>query len=96
MIQLLSMLPGLLCVKPPRGMTVPRGELTALTLQSRLVLRVVSALQMLDIPPVGSIMCCDSKCAISATHSTRSLLPYFQNRVAEVKDNIFIRRRVLN
>ena len=75
-------------VPPLRGMTVPRGELTALTLQSRLVLRVVSALQRLDIPPVSSIMCCDSKCAISATHSTRSLLPYFQNRVAEVKDNI--------
>ena len=75
-------------VLPLGGMTVPRGELTGLTLQSRLVLRVVSALQRLDIPPVSSVLCCDSKCAISATHSTRSLLPYFQNRVAEVKDNI--------
>ena len=75
-------------VLPLRGMTVPRGELTGLTLQSRLELRVVTALQKLDIPPVSSVMCCDSTCAISATHSTRSLLPYFQNRVAEIKDNM--------
>ena len=37
-------------VPPLTGITVPRGELNALTLQSRLVLRVVSALQRLDHP----------------------------------------------
>ena len=75
-------------VPPLRGLTVPRGELTALTLQSRLVLAVVIALQKLEAPPLWSIMMADSKCAISSVKSTRSLLPYFQNRVAEVKENM--------
>ena len=73
---------------PLRGLTVPRGELTALTLQSRLVLVVVRALQKLGAPPVSCIMLSDSKCAISSIDTTRSLLPYFQNRVAEVRENM--------
>ena len=75
-------------VLPLRGLTVPRGELTALTLLSRLVLAVVLALQKLDTPPTSSIMLSDSKCSVSAVDSTRSLLPYFQNRVAEVRENM--------
>ena len=75
-------------VPPLRGLTVPRGELTALTLLSRLILSVTIALQKLDTPPVSSIMLSDSKCSISAVNTTRPLLPYFQNRVAEIKDNM--------
>ena len=33
-------------------------------------------------------MLADSKCAISSVKTTRALLPYFQNRVAEVRENI--------
>ena len=69
-------------------MTVPRGELTALTLLSRLLLSVVIALQKLDYPPTSSILLVDSQCAISAVDSTRALLPYFQSRVAEIKENM--------
>ena len=75
-------------VPPLRGLTVPRGELTALTLQSRLVLVVVRALQKLKYPPVSCIMLSDSKCAISSIDTNRSLLPYFQNRVAEIRENM--------
>ena len=75
-------------VPPLRGLTVPRGELTALTLLSRLVLAVIMALQKLDTPPVSSIMLIDSKCSLCAVQTTKPLLPYFQNRVAEVRDNM--------
>ena len=75
-------------VPPLTGLTVPRGELTALTLQTRLVNVVVRALQKLDYPPVSAVMMSDSKCAISSVQTTRSLLPYFQNRVAEIRENI--------
>ena len=79
---------------PLQGLTVPRGELTGLTLQSRLMLTVVRALQKLDHPPVWSIMLVDSKCAISSVNTLRSLLPYFQNRVSEIKDNISLVRKI--
>ena len=75
-------------VPPISGLTVPRGELTALTLLSRLVLTVVRALMKLDYPPVSAIMLVDSKCALSSIYSTKILLPFFQNRVAEVRDNM--------
>ena len=75
-------------VLPLRGLTVPRGELTALTLLSRLVLTVVIALQKLDTPPSSAVMLTDSRCALMAVDSTRALLPYFQSRVAEIKDNM--------
>ena len=75
-------------VPPLRGLTVPRGELTALTLLSRLVMAVIMALQKLDTPPVSSIMLIDSKCSMCAVQTTKPLLPYFQNRVAEVRDNM--------
>jgi hypothetical protein len=75
-------------VPPLRGLTVPRGELTALTLLSRMVLTVVLALQKLETPPVSSILLTDSRCSLSAVDTTRPLLPYFQNRVAEVKENM--------
>ena len=75
-------------VPPLRGLTVPRGELCALTLLSRLVLSVVIALQKLDHRPVSAVMLVDSKCSISALQTKRALLPFFQNRVAETKENM--------
>ena len=75
-------------VPPLRGLTVPRGELTALTLLSRIVLVVVRALQKIETPPVSAIMMVDSKSSICAVDSTKNLLPYFQNRVAEIRENI--------
>ena len=75
-------------VPPLSGLTVPRGELSSLTLQSRLMLTVVRALQKLEYPPVSGIMLVDSRCAISSLYSTKMLLPYFQNRVSEIRDNI--------
>ena len=59
-----------------------------MTLKTRLVHVVVRALQKLDYPPVSAVMMADSKCAISSVQTTRSLLPYFQNRVAEIRENI--------
>ena len=85
----------LLCkarVPPLKGLTVPRGELTALTLQSRLMVLVVKALQKLDYPPTNAYMLADSKCAISSVHTNRTLKPYFQNRTAEVKENLEVIR----
>ena len=67
--------------------------LTALTLLSRLVVSVVIALQKLDYTLTSSIMIADSKCAISAVRSTKSHLPYFQNRVAKTRENMeFVRK----
>ena len=53
-------------VPPLDGLTVPRGELTGLCLQSRLVLVVTAALQKLDVKPVLAILLCDSQCSINA------------------------------
>ena len=75
-------------VPPLSGLTVPRGELTALTLQSRLMLIVVLALQKLETPPISAIMLVDSKVAMAAVKSKRVLAPYFQNRTAEILDNM--------
>ena len=49
---------------------------------------VIIALQKMDTPPVSSIMLADSKCSISAVQPTKPLLPYYQNRVAEIRDNM--------
>ena len=75
-------------VPPLQGLTVPRGELCGLTLQSRLMLSVAHALQKLEDPPLSAIMLVDSKCAMSSIYSKKCLLPYFQNRFAESKENI--------
>ena len=81
-------------VPPLQGLTVPRGELTALCLLSRLVLAVIIALQKLDLPPRSSIMLVDSKCSQSSVYSTKKLLAYFQNRVAEIRDNMAQARKL--
>ena len=75
-------------VPPLQGLTVPRGELGSLLLLSRLMLTVVIALISLDFPPTSGIMLADSKCSISSVYSSKVLLTYFQNRVAEIKDNM--------
>ena len=62
-------------VPPLRGLTIPRGELTSLTLLSRLMLKVIMALQKVSYPPTSSIMMVDSKCSISAVQTTKPLLP---------------------
>ena len=62
---------------PLTGLSVPRGELTTLTLQSRLVLIVTLALQKMETLPVGCIMLVDSKVAMAAVKSKRTLAPYF-------------------
>ena len=81
-------------VPPLRGLTIPRGELTSLTLLSRLMLKVIMALQKVSYPPTSSIMMVDSKCSISAVQTTKPLLPYFQNRVAEIRDNMDLARKL--
>ena len=75
-------------VPPLRGLTVPRGELTALTLFSRMMLTVIRALQKIETPPSLAVMMVDSKSSICAVDSPRNLLPYFQNRVSEIRENI--------
>ena len=75
-------------VPPLDGLTVPRGELTGLCLQSRLVLVVAIALQRLDVKPVSAILLCDSQCSINAVDTRRKLKPYFQHRVSEIKENM--------
>ena len=51
------------------------------------------ALQKLEAKPVSAVMLCDSKVAISAAKSKRALAPYFQNRTAEIIDNLQQMRR---
>ena len=80
-------------VPPLTGLTVARGEMNGLTLQSRLMLVVILALQKLEAKPVSAVMLCDSKVAISAAKSKRALAPYFQNRTAEIIDNLQQMRR---
>ena len=75
-------------VLPLRGLTVPRGELTALTLLPRLMLSVILALRKLEHLPSNSLMLIDSKCSISAVDTKIVLKPYFQNGVAEIRDNM--------
>ena len=52
------------------------------------MLLVVIALQKVDYPPESGIMMADSKCSISSVYSLKVLQAYFQNRVAEIKDNM--------
>ena len=76
-------------VCPLRGYTVPRSELCGALLVSRLMVSVVTALSKLGESPVGAIMLLDSRCIISSLELTSSkLLPFFQNRLAEIKENL--------
>ena len=76
-------------VCPLRGYTVPRSELCGALITSRLMLVVVKALAKLEGKPCGAIMLMDSRCVISALEVTSgNLLPFFQNRAAEVLENL--------
>ena len=76
-------------VCPLRGYTVPRAELCGALVTSRLLLTVAVALSKLDEKPVGAVMLLDSRCTISALEATSgNLLPFFQNRIAEIVENL--------
>ena len=56
---------------------------------SRLLLTVAVALSKLDEKPIGAVMMLDSRCVISALEATSgNLLPFFQNRIAEIVENL--------
>ena len=53
------------------------------------MLVVVRALAKLEEKPSGAVLLMDSRCVISALEVTSgNLLPFFQNRVAEVLENL--------
>ena len=82
-------------VTPLQGYTVPRSELSGATLVSRMISKVVYALQHLDVKPVSAIMMLDSKCTISLLDANSKILkPFFQNRRAEIIENIAHVRKV--
>ena len=76
-------------VSPLNGYTIPRSELSAGMLTSRMLHRVVKSLQTSGSPPFSGIMLLDSECTISSLEtSSSSLKPFFQNRRAEIIDNL--------
>ena len=76
-------------VCPLRGYTVPRSELCGGLITSRLLLTVATALSKLEEKPASAIMLLDSRCTISALESMcGNLLPFFQNRVSEILENL--------
>ena len=55
---------------------------------SRMLLSVARALAKLDEKPIGAVPLLDSRCVISALEVTSGhLLPFFQNRLAEIHEN---------
>ena len=76
-------------VTPLQGYTVPRSELSGATLVSRMVSRVVEALKHLDVKTESAIILLDSKCTISLLDASSKILkPFFQNRRAEIIENM--------
>ena len=76
-------------VTPLRGYTIPRSELSAGVVTSRMIYRVVKSLQTSGFPPFSGIMLLDSECTISSLElSSSSLKPFFKNRRAEIIDNL--------
>ena len=76
-------------VTPLSGYTIPRSELSAGVLTSRMIYRVIKSLQSSDAPPFSGIMLLDSECTISSLETSSSTLkPFFQNRRAEIIDNL--------
>ena len=76
-------------VTPLSGLTIPRSEISGGVVVSRLVLRVVTALQSLDSKPVSCVILLDSECTISTLEASSSLLkPYFHNRRSEILENM--------
>ena len=81
----------LLCAKakvtPLNGCTVPKSELNAATLLSRLAKSATKALKA-DFP--SKVICAsDSQCVIrSLDMPTSKFKPYFHNRLSEIKNNM--------
>ena len=76
-------------VTPLRGYTVPRSEMSGAVVTSRMMLRVIRCLQSTTTPPTSAIMLLDSECTISTLeNSSSSLKPFFNNRRAEVIENL--------
>ena len=76
-------------VTPLSGFTIPRSEMSGGVLVSRMVLRVVRALQPMEDKPSSSIILLDSECTISTLETSASQLkPFFHNRRAEVLENM--------
>ena len=76
-------------VTPLSGFTIPRSEMSGGVLVSRMVLRVVRALQPMEDKPSSSIILLDSECTISTLEiSASQLKPFFHNRRAEVLENM--------
>ena len=74
---------------PLRGYTVPRAELCGALITSRLMLAVANALCLMNEKPVSAILLLDSRCIISSLEVTSSkFLPFFQNRLAEIQENL--------
>ena len=84
----------LICAKarvtPQSGFTIPRAELSGMTLQSRLTLTTVKALQTdRSMRPTGVVMMNDSRCSISSVDkSSTALKPFFHNRVSEILETM--------
>lgn len=75
-------------VTPLVGMSIPRSELNALVLGMRLLATVTKAIGCSNKPQQVYIMG-DSRSVILAQRKMGSaMLPYFQNRVAEIQENL--------
>ena len=76
-------------VTPLCGFTVPRSEMSGGIVVSRLMLRVVRALQPMEDKPCSSIILLDSECTISTLEASASQLkPFFHNRRSEILENM--------
>ena len=83
-------------VTPLTGFTVPRSELSAMVLLSRMGVTTVKALSLdPSTIPESMIFLTDSKCTISVTEkSTSSLKPFFHNRVCELIENMNAAKKI--
>ena len=76
-------------VCPLRGYTVSRSELCGALVVSRLLLAVITAMFKMEEAPIGVVMLLDTRCVISALELTSTkLMPFFQNRLAEIHENL--------
>ena len=77
-------------VTPLSGYSAPRSELSGQVLVSRMALTTVKALQTeSSMQPRGVILMADSECSIAAVDTTtRTLKPFFHNRVSEIIENL--------
>ena len=76
-------------VTPLRGFTVPRSEMSGAVLASRMMFRVVKALQSIDDRPSSAILLLDSECTISSLEvSSGKLKPFFGNRKSEILETL--------